>query len=156
MKIIETSIVIQASADHVWSILTDLDGYVNWNPFIISAKGSLVVGQPLQLRRATDINTALYHGTVTVVNVEGYTLSWRMHLITSALLNTVYTFTIEPQDTESVRFTQRETLSGLISKVFRRDWLHTLQSRMVAESKALKRLAENKPHLLPQFWTTSA
>jgi len=42
MKTIKTSIIIQASAEHVWTILTNLDAYADWNPYIVLARGDLV------------------------------------------------------------------------------------------------------------------
>jgi hypothetical protein len=156
MKIIETSIIIQAPADHVWRILTDLDGYVKWNPFITFARGDLVAGQPLWFSRANNMTSILNYGVVTVMNAEKHKLSWTTHWITARVLNTVYSFTIEPVELETVCFTQRETLSGFMPMFFRRSWFHTLQSYMVSKNKAIKRLAENNQHRLPKLWTTSA
>jgi hypothetical protein len=155
MKVIETSIVIEASADDVWMILTDLDNYANWNPFIVFARGHLVVGQRLCFRRGPDITTTLNHGMFTVINAEKHILSWTAHWITSRLLNTVYAFSIESVDLETACFTQRETLSGFVPLILRRGWFHTLQSHMVSKNKAIKRLAENKRHRLPRLWTTA-
>jgi hypothetical protein len=155
MKIIETSIVIRASLDQVWAMLTDLDSYENWNPFIVFARGQLVVGQPLRLRRAADISV-LYKGRFTVINPVDHILSWKTCWITPLLLSTVYHFTIEPVDPDFIRFTQRETLSGLIPMILRPGRLSTLQSYMVSTNKALKRLAENKKYPLPDLRTTAA
>ncbi|HEX2619146.1 MAG TPA: SRPBCC domain-containing protein [Phototrophicaceae bacterium] len=155
MKIIETSITIRASVDHVWMMLTDLDSYKNWNPFIVFARGHLVVGQPLWLRRAADVSI-LYKGMLTVINPDNHTLSWITCWITPLLLSTVYHFTLEPVDLDFIRFTQRETLSGLIPMILRPARLSTLQSYMVAANKALKRLAENKQYPLPGLWTTAS
>jgi hypothetical protein len=155
LKIIETSILIRASADRVWMILTGLESYVDWNPFVIFAKGPLIVGQHLQIHRITDFYAGLNYGTVTAVNRGDYTLSWTISCVTPRLLNTIYHFTIEPHDAESVCLTQRETLSGLIPMIVQRSWLNTLQSYMVSENKALKRFAEDKQHRLPHLWSST-
>lgn len=155
MKVIETSIVIEASADKVWMLLTDLDSYMNWNPFIVFARGPLKIGQRLQLRRANDLTTMFNHGTFTVIDAEEHVLSWTTRWITSKLLNTVYSFTIVPIDIATSRFTQRETMTGLIPMLMQRGRLHTIQSSMVSKNKALKRLAENKRQRLPRLLTTA-
>jgi uncharacterized protein YndB with AHSA1/START domain len=41
MKENKASITIQASPSDVWSVLTDLDNYHDWNPMFISAKGKI-------------------------------------------------------------------------------------------------------------------
>jgi hypothetical protein len=155
VKVIETSIVIHASADRVWMILTDLDNYADWNPFIVFARGHLVIGQMVQFRSAID-TTPLHRGMVVDFNNDDHILAWSTYWITSKILKTVYYFTIEPIDSKTVRFIQRETLMGLIPMAFQRSKLHSLQSYMVSKNKALKRLAENKIHLLPQMLTTGA
>ena len=43
---LETRIEINASAERVWSLLTDFPAYPQWNPFIPSIEGKAVVGQP--------------------------------------------------------------------------------------------------------------
>jgi uncharacterized protein YndB with AHSA1/START domain len=40
-KEIKTEILINASPDKVWAILTDFDNYPSWNPFITSLKGEV-------------------------------------------------------------------------------------------------------------------
>ena len=156
MEVIETSIVIQASADRVWMILTDLDNYMKWNPFIVFARGNLVTGQRLQLRRATDMTNIPRYGMVIAIDADDRRLSWTTCGIISRFLKTNYSFAIERIDTETVRFSQRETLSGLIPAILRRGRLNNRQSYMEAMNKALKRVAENKKHLLPSSRTTGA
>jgi hypothetical protein len=156
MKAIETSIVIQASADRVWMILTDLDNYMNWNPFIVFARGDLETGQQFQLRRATDMTNIPRYGMVIAIDADDHRLSWTTYRIISRFLKTDYSFAVERIDTKTVRFIQRETLSGLIPVILRRGRLNNRQSYMEAMNRALKRVAENKKHLLPRSWTTGA
>jgi hypothetical protein len=42
-KEIKTEILINATPEKVWSILTSFDNYPNWNPFIKSIKGEVKV-----------------------------------------------------------------------------------------------------------------
>jgi uncharacterized protein YndB with AHSA1/START domain len=41
MREIRTEIDIRASTDRVWEVLTDLERYPEWNPFITRAGGDL-------------------------------------------------------------------------------------------------------------------
>ena len=43
---------IAASPETVWSILTDLEAYADWNPFITQASGEVTVGTRLVSRIA--------------------------------------------------------------------------------------------------------
>jgi len=41
---------IEAPVALVWSVITDLSAYPEWNPFVVAAHSSLVVGDPIQMR----------------------------------------------------------------------------------------------------------
>ena len=49
MKELRTEIVIQASPENVWKILTDLENYPRWNPFIRHAIGKAEVGETVDI-----------------------------------------------------------------------------------------------------------
>lgn len=49
MKKIETEIFIDAPCEKVWKILTDLDNYATWNPFIVKAKGKIALKEKLNI-----------------------------------------------------------------------------------------------------------
>jgi uncharacterized protein YndB with AHSA1/START domain len=44
MKTIKTEIDIQAPAETVWEMLSDVDAFPSWNPFITRLEGELRVG----------------------------------------------------------------------------------------------------------------
>lgn len=44
---LRTTIDIDAPASVVWDVLTDLDAYADWNPFIVSASGTVATGERL-------------------------------------------------------------------------------------------------------------
>ena len=46
-KNISTEILINASKEKVWTILTDFDNYKSWNPFMINSSGQAIVGTKL-------------------------------------------------------------------------------------------------------------
>ncbi|MEM6261980.1 MAG: SRPBCC domain-containing protein [Bacteroidota bacterium] len=47
MKEIRTEIIINASPEKVWNVLTDFEAYESWNPFIVSIEGKQAVGERL-------------------------------------------------------------------------------------------------------------
>jgi hypothetical protein len=152
MKTIQTSIVIQAPADQVWTILINLSAYVDWNPFLVLAKGDLVIGQPFRLRRAADVVSGAGDAVVSDINTNDYLLSWTTWWLHSSLLKTEYRFMIEVIDADSIRFLQHETLSGLIPGLWQTDRLDNRRSYMESMNKALKYVAENRQYRLPVSW----
>jgi len=49
MKQIETEIIIGVSPKKLWEVLTDFEGYSQWNPFIKSISGKKEVGDQLRV-----------------------------------------------------------------------------------------------------------
>ena len=47
---IDHTLEIAAPAETVWQVLTDLPRYGEWNPFVVAASSSLVVGEPIDMR----------------------------------------------------------------------------------------------------------
>jgi len=48
---IQSRVGVQAPAFAVWEVLSRLDSWKEWNPFITEAEGRLAIGATLQLRR---------------------------------------------------------------------------------------------------------
>ena len=46
-KEIKTEVLINALPEKVWSVLTNVEEYPNWNPFIKWIKGDLEVGNKI-------------------------------------------------------------------------------------------------------------
>ena len=49
-KTISTQIVIHASPEKIWSVLTDFQAYPSWNPFIKSISGTPMEGKKITAR----------------------------------------------------------------------------------------------------------
>ena len=65
---LHTEIDIDAPPDIVWAVLTDLERYPDWNPFVVSAEGRTVVGERLTNRLEPPGGTAMtFKPTVTEV-----------------------------------------------------------------------------------------
>src|ERR1041385_8241712 len=48
--VIEHRLEIAAPVDLVWEVITDLSRYPEWNPFVVSCRSTLVVGEPIHMR----------------------------------------------------------------------------------------------------------
>ena len=56
MKENRNEIKIQAAAEDVWNVLTDLDAYADWNPLLYCAEGKVAVGETVNLSAKTASN----------------------------------------------------------------------------------------------------
>ncbi|GAB2968415.1 SRPBCC family protein [Saccharothrix stipae] len=115
---LRASIEIDATPDEVWSVLTDLDAYDEWNPFIVSSSGTVEVGATLTntMRDATGETTF----TPTVLTVTpGRELRWQGKVGLGAVFDGEHSFLIEPVRPGRVRLTQTEHFSGVLVPFFR-------------------------------------
>jgi hypothetical protein len=48
--ILRDTLVIEAPVALVWDVIADLPRYPEWNPFVVGARSSLIVGDPISMR----------------------------------------------------------------------------------------------------------
>ena len=142
MKVLETTIDIEAPAARVWQLLTDVAAYPEWNPFIRRISGELAPGarptvrlQPLGGRGIS------LRPTVLAVAPNGE-LRWRGRLGLPGLFDGEHSFTIEPLGAGRVRFTQREVFTGLLVPLVARALDRGTRYGFEAMNAALKARAE--------------
>jgi len=81
MPIYQTTFEIDATADRVWSVLTDLDGYTDWNPQIPQISGALKKGSQIRLRLALPGKSPM-NLSATIEDVQpGSLLTWSGHVV---------------------------------------------------------------------------
>jgi len=118
MKISETLEMTEPPAA-VWAVLADLAGYASWNPFIVSAAGSTVVGQRISARIQPPQGKGMsFRPRLTAVD-EARRLEWLGHLAVPGLFDGAHEFTLEPTASGGTTFTQSETFTGLLAPLFR-------------------------------------
>jgi hypothetical protein len=141
MKELRTEIEIQASPERVWQILTDLDGYPGWNPFLYQAVGQAKLGGKVDLTVRSGSKEMTLH--CTVVRAEpNKELCWNYHVILPVLFRGEHTFRIEPIGDNQIRFIDREIFNGLLVSSQARDIDTNSKQGFEAMDKALKARAE--------------
>ena len=142
MMELRTEIEIQATAERVWELLTDVAGFPWWNPFIRWVTGDLRVGGRLEVMlQPSGTRGMIFRPTILAIE-PGRELRWLGHLIVPGLFDGEHRFTIEPLGADRVRFTQSERFTGLLVPVLSRG-LDTDTRRGFEEmNRALKDLAE--------------
>ena len=78
---------IDAPLDKVWSVLTDVDRYPEWNPFTVSVRTDFELGSPVDMqvclrgRRRSDGTPKTMHQVEYVTSyVEGSRISWGVNV----------------------------------------------------------------------------
>jgi hypothetical protein len=108
---------IAASAEAVWSVLTDLEHFKAWNPFIQDAAGTTEVGGTIRVHVRPSRGLRLGFRAKVIACDDNRELRWRGHLGAPWLAHGDHTFTIEPLDNGRVRFVQHETFTGVLPRL---------------------------------------
>lgn len=86
-KEIKTEILIKASPEKVWTILTDFDNYPNWNPFIKSIKGKVAVGNNIIARIEPPEASGMTFKPEVLAFEPNKELRWIGHLLFAGLFD---------------------------------------------------------------------
>lgn len=143
MKELRTEIEIQATPEKVWQILTALDKYPEWNPFIHHAVGTARVGEKVDITFPSGKKDMTLH--CTVIRVEtNKELCWRYHVGHPALFRGEHSFTLIHLGDDRVRFIDKEIFNGLLIFTQAKDIDMKTRQGFETMDKALKARAEHK------------
>jgi hypothetical protein len=141
MKELRTEIEIQTSPDKVWQILTALEKYPEWNPFIHHAPGKAEVGGKVDITFKSGTKEMTLH--CTVIKVEpNRELRWRYYVGLPFLFQGEHSFIIEPAGEKRVRFIDREIFTGLLVPLQAKDIDTNSRHGFARMDQALKERAE--------------
>ena len=144
MAELHAQIEIMAPAERVWEILSDLDGYADWNPLIRRAAGELKDGARLELVvEPPGIGPRIYHPTVVGLKPERE-IRWVSRSGPPGILERERAFKIEPLGPDQSRFVQWELVTGLLAllRSVRSD--EALEQGFRQMNEALKERAERR------------
>jgi hypothetical protein len=109
-----SEINIDASPARVWQVLSDLDAYQEWNPFILQAAGRAEVGERLTLRMQP-VGGSVRTLRPTVVEArEGELLHWLGRLGVPGILDANHSFALYDRDGGGTHLVQKEHFGGLL------------------------------------------
>jgi len=141
-KEISGEIEIRAGAEAVWKVLTDFEGYSEWNSFMRPVVGAAEVGARLRVQvRPPGGRAMAFRPRVTAVAPERE-LRWKGRLWAPGLLDGEHVFEIEPLGTDTVRFVQREIFTGLLVPFVSKKILDQTAAGFGEMNRALKERVE--------------
>lgn len=141
MKENRNEIVIDATENQVWDVLTDLEKYAEWNPLLYRGKGKVELGETVVVDAKTatkDMNFVCK--VITVDPLKEF--AWKFHVIHPILFRGVHSFQIEPLGEKRVKFMDRETFKGLLLPTQAKDLTTHGLDAMIEMGKALKKRVE--------------
>ena len=129
-------VTIQASADVVWRLLTDAEGFPRWNSTVTGIEGAIREGERLKLH-VPGTNRTFTPRVSGVVPARRMVWSDGVPLV----FRGVRTFELRPRDQGSTDFVMEERFSGVIFALTR-GMLPDFQPIFEAYAQDLKREAE--------------
>ncbi len=139
---------IAATAERVWSILTNFSAYPDWNPFIRFIHGAPEEGAPLEVRiQPSGAKGMTFRPTVLTV-IRAQELRWLGRFLVRGLFDGEHRFAIQPIANGTVRFRQSELFSGILVPLFRASLDRDTKRGFEEMNQALKVRAEahDAPH----------
>jgi hypothetical protein len=111
--VIEHTVEIDAPPDRVWRVLTDLEAYPDWNPYVVGISGGQALGDTLTLT----IVQRNWDGPLTLFPVLSRreaprTWGWHGSVGVPGLHETEHYFVLEPLSGGRTRLVQREEFRG--------------------------------------------
>ena len=138
-----TEIEIKAPPEAVWKILTNLDNYKDWNPFIVSSKGKVKVGEKLVNRIAPPNGKAMTFKPIVTVVDENKAFEWLGRAGITGIFDGRHRFELK-KTKNGTHFTHSEAFSGLLVGLAKKS-LNTKTLKGFEEMNiALKTHAENQ------------
>jgi hypothetical protein len=131
-----------AAAERVWTVLTDLSRYGEWNPQIPRATGTLEPGGTIEIRLVLPARPAM-NLSATIEEAEPNSLlSWRGNVVAPWFFEGYRQFVIRPVAADRVSFTHLEDIHGLFAPVFSLLMGAPVQKSHHALNQALRARAE--------------
>ena len=141
VRSVVTVVDINAPGDRVWQVLTDLDGYHSWNPFLTSASGSVVPGSTITISAKLGNHTFTFHPRISIVE-PGKKLTWVGRLLSSEFFQGEHEFDVIEIDQSHTRLIQSEHFKGMLVAALWGRFSPAILQGFHAMNDALKRRCE--------------
>ncbi|WKK78109.2 SRPBCC domain-containing protein [Marivirga salinae] len=140
---IKTEITIKASKERIWNILTDLEKYKNWNPFILNSEGEIKEGSRIANTMKNGQDIMKFKPVIIKVEENNY-FEWLGSLWFKGVFDGRHYFKIESIGENQITLFHGEHFSGILSKMILKKIGKQTEENFVKMNLALKELAENK------------
>lgn len=139
---IKTEILINATPEKVWSILTDFKKYPEWNPFIKYIKGEVKVGNTIEVRIEPPGAKGMSFKPEVLLFENLKQIKWLGHLLFPGLFDGEHKFELVHGTDGTTTFIQSEIFKGILVPLFKKQLENNTKQGFVEMNKQLKERAE--------------
>lgn len=144
MEITQT-LEITAPAATVWSVITDLPRYPEWNPLVIACRSTLAPGSPIAMRVRVFPGFAQSQRETIFEHVPGRFLSYGVAPLPLGMLASHRSHEVTAIDATHTRYVSHFELRGWLAPVVQALLGRRLERGFAAMSAAIKARAEFQP-----------
>ena len=118
MREIKTEIVISAPVPKVWNVLTNFNGWQEWNPVVNKTSGTSTLGSELSIvMKGEDGNDGAKYAPVVTISEEPKSFCWRAKMMAEFLFTNEKVFELE-KTASGTRLIHKELFKGLLVPIF--------------------------------------
>ena len=116
MKSITTDIIINASREKIWNILSDFSAYPDWNPFVTEITGELIDGSKLNVTLKIEGGKPTSFSPSLISVIPGEKICWQGKIFVKGLFDAIHYFILEETQDGKTQLTHGENFKGLLVK----------------------------------------
>ena len=109
-----TEIVIDATPESVWRVLIATNQYPDWNPFLVSLKGNLAVGEKLQVTARPPGGSEMSFTPTVLSVIPNRELIWRGDIPIPGMFRGEHRFRLEAAGEGRTKLIQSEQFTGML------------------------------------------
>lgn len=143
-NVINVEVEIKAPAETVWSVLTDFANYAQWNPLMKSVEGEAKLNSQIKATIEAPGQKPINLKPKITTLIENEELAWRVRVVIPGILDMNHQHLIEKVSDDTVKYIQRETVTGLLSKSFLNKNKRNIEFAYTVINRALKSHCESK------------
>ncbi|WP_085518969.1 SRPBCC domain-containing protein [Marivirga sericea] len=138
-KEIKTEILIKATPEKIWSILTNFSEYPNWNPFIKSVSGEVKAGNKITVKIEPPESKLMTFEPTILTFQANKELKWIGHLLFQGLFDGEHKFELIDNRNDTTTFKHSEKFKGILVGFLN---LENTKKGFQSMNEKLKELAE--------------
>jgi hypothetical protein len=134
---IHTEIIINASPEKVWAVLSNFKEYPNWNPFINTISGDMIVGKKIKI-----VVQGMKIKPELLAFEKNKELRWVGHLLVNGIFDGEHFFVLTDNGNGTTTFKHGEIFKGILIPMLKNILEKKLKPNYVRMNNKLKELVE--------------